>query len=186
LPSNKPANNKRSAILIPTIVMAVIAITLFIIAYQKGGGEHIEGLESAADLLIQIMPLLIFAFIIAGFIQVLLPTRIISRWLGTESGLRGILIGTIVGGFMPGGPMVNLPVAAGLMRAGAGIGTMVAFLTGWSLWAISRMPIEIGLLGWKFTAVRFAVSFFLPVIAGMLANMFFSKVKIFITTEGKQ
>jgi len=185
LSDNKPGS-RRSAILIPTIIMAVIAITLFIIAYSKGNGEHLEGLEAAADLIIQIIPLLIFAFIIAGLIQVLLPTRIISKWLGTESGLRGVLIGTIVGGFMPGGPMVNLPVAAGLMRAGAGIGTMVAFLTGWSLWAVSRMPIEIGLLGWKFTLVRFAVSFFLPVIAGMLANMFFSKVKLFIATEGSK
>lgn len=166
--------------------MAVIAIILFIVAYQKGGGEHIEGLESAADLLIQILPLLIFSFIIAGLIQVLLPARIISKWLGAESGLRGVVIGTIVGGFMPGGPMVNLPVAAGLMRAGAGIGTMVAFITGWSLWAISRMPIEIGLLGWKFTVVRFAVSFFLPVIAGLLANMFFGRVKLYINMEGNQ
>ena len=186
MPSKKPGNNKRSAILIPTIVMAIVAITFFIIAYNKGGGEHVEGLESAADLLLQIIPLLIFAFIIAGLIQVLLPAKIISKWLGTESGLRGILIGTIVGGFMPGGPMVNLPVAAGLLRAGAGIGTMVAFLTGWSLWAISRMPIEIGLLGWKFTVVRFAVSFFLPVIAGILANMFFGKVKPFISTKGSE
>ena len=184
--NKKPVNTKRSAILIPTIIMAVIAITLFIVAYGKGGGEHIKGLESAADLLIQTIPLLIFAFIIAGLIQVLLPTKAVSKWLGTESGLRGVLIGTLVGGFMPGGPMVNLPVAAGLMRAGAGIGTMVAFLTGWSMWAISRMPIEIGLLGWKFTAVRFAVSFFLPVIAGLLANMFFGRVKLLLKTEDRQ
>jgi uncharacterized membrane protein YraQ (UPF0718 family) len=164
--------------------MAVISVILFIVAYQKGSGGHIEGLESAADLLIQIIPLLIFAFLIAGLIQVLLPTKVVSKWLGTESGFRGVLIGTIVGGFMPGGPMVNLPVAAGLIRAGAGVGTMVAFLTGWSLWAISRMPIEIGLLGWKFTAVRFAVSVFLPLIAGTLANIFFSRVKLFIKMEG--
>lgn len=163
--------------------MAIIAVIFFFIAYQKGSGEHIKGLESAADLLIQIIPLLIFAFIIAGLIQVLLPTKLLSKWLGAESGLRGILIGTIVGGFMPGGPMVNLPIAAGLLRSGAGIGTMVAFLTGWSLWAISRMPIEIGLLGWKFTLVRFAVSFFFPVIAGLLANMFFKRVKLYVKME---
>ncbi len=116
--------------LIPTIIMGVIAIVLLVIGYQKGGGEHILGLKSAGNLLLQIIPLLIFAFIIAGMIQVLVPTEMISKWVGAESGFRGILIGTVIGGFMPGGPFISLPIAAGLLRVGASVGTMVALLTG--------------------------------------------------------
>jgi len=124
--------------LIPTIIMGLIAIILLIIAYQRGGGEHILGLKSAGNILRQITPLLIYAFIIAGMIQVLVPAEMISKWIGAESGLRGVLIGTAVGGLMPGGPYVSLPIVAGLLRTGASISTMVAFLTGWSLWAVSR------------------------------------------------
>ena len=165
--------------LIPTIAMGVIAIVLLFIAYQRGGGEHILGLKSAGNMLLQIAPLLIFAFIIAGMIQVLIPTEIISKWIGAESGLRGILIGTAVGGLMPGGPYVSLPIAAGLLRTGASIGTMVAFLTGWSLWAVSRMPLELGIMGWKFTLIRLACTFFFPPIAGLIANRLFSGVTLF-------
>jgi len=164
--------------LIPTIIMGVIAIALLIIAYQRGGGEHILGLKIAGNLLLQIAPLLIFAFIIAGMIQVLIPAEMISKWIGAESGLRGILIGTAVGGLMPGGPYVSLPIAAGLLRTGASIGTMVAFLTGWSLWAVSRMPLEIGIMGWKFTLIRLACTFFFPPIAGLIANRLFSSVSV--------
>jgi uncharacterized membrane protein YraQ (UPF0718 family) len=164
--------------LIPTIIMGVIAIVLLIIAYQKGGGEHILGLKSAGNLLIQIVPLLIFAFIIAGMIQVLLPTEMISKWVGTESGFRGILIGTVVGGFMPGGPYTCLPIAAGLLRVGASVGTMVALLTGWSLWAFTRLPLEMGIMGWKFTLIRIACTFFFPPIAGLLANLLFSRTSV--------
>ena len=164
--------------LIPTIIMGVIAIVLLIIAYQRGGGEHISGLKIAGNLLLQIAPLLIFAFIIAGMIQVLIPAEMISKWIGAESGLRGILIGTAVGGLMPGGPYVSLPIAAGLLRTGASIGTMVAFLTGWSLWAVSRMPLEIGIMGWKFTLIRLACTFFFPPIAGLIANRLFSSVSV--------
>ena len=164
--------------LIPTVVMGVIAIVLFIIAYQRGGGEHILGLKSAGNLLIQVIPLLIFAFIIAGTVQYLIPTEIISRWIGTESGLRGILIGTVLGGIMPGGPYVAMPVAAGFLRVGAGVGTMVAFITGWSLWALTRMPLEVGIMGWKFTLIRFACTFFFPPIAGLIAHRFFSGVNL--------
>jgi len=164
--------------LIPTIIMGVIAIVLLFIGYQKGGGEHILGLKTAGSLLIQIVPLLIFAFIVAGMIQVLIPTEVISKWVGTESGFRGILIGTAVGSLTPGGPFVTLPIAAGLLCAGAGIGTMVALMTGWSLIAVSRLPMEVGLLGWKFTLIRLACTFFFPPIAGLIANTFFSRTSV--------
>ena len=37
--------------LIPTIIMAVLAVVLTLLAYQKGGGEHILGLKAAGNLL---------------------------------------------------------------------------------------------------------------------------------------
>ena len=111
-------------------------------------------------------------------IQVLVPTEMISKWVGAESGFRGILIGTALGGLTPGGPYVTMPIAAGLLRTGANVGTMVAFVTAWSLLAVSRLPIDIGLLGWKFTLIRLACTFFFPPIAGLIANKFFSNVSV--------
>ncbi len=111
-------------------------------------------------------------------IQFLVPTEMISRWVGAESGFRGILIGTVVGGLLPGGPYVCLPMVAGLLRIGASVGTMVAMLFGWELLAFTRLPLEVGILGWKFTLIRFACGFFFPPIAGLIANRFFSSVNI--------
>ena len=162
---------------IPTIVMGTLAITLLVVGYTKGEGQHLLGMKSAASLLITILPLLIFAFTAAGMIQVLLPRELLSNWVGVKSGIRGIIIGTVAGGLSPGGPFVNLPVAAGLLQAGASVGTMVAFLTGWSLWAVARLPMEIGILGWKFTLIRIACTFFFPPIAGLLAQTFFGGAK---------
>ena len=162
---------------VPTLIMAVLAIALLIIGYQKGEGQHIAGLKSGSTMLIEIMPLLIFAFIMAGMIQVLIPKELLSKWVGAESGFRGILIGSIVGGFTPGGPYVSLPICAGFLKAGVSVGTMVAFITGWSILAINRLPMEVGILGWKFTLVRLASTFFIPPIAGLIAQTFFSGVK---------
>jgi uncharacterized membrane protein YraQ (UPF0718 family) len=74
--------------------------------------------------------------------------------------------------------MTSLPIAAGLLQSGAGIGTMVAFMTGWSIWAVTRLPLEIGLMGWRFTAIRLACTFLFPILAGLIANLFFSKVDV--------
>lgn len=164
--------------LIPTIVMGVIAIALLYIGYQKGGGAHILGLKSAGTLLLQIVPLLILAFIVAGMVQVLIPKEMISKWVGVESGFRGVLIGTGIGAVMPGGPYVSLPLAAGLLRVGASVGTMVALLTAWSLLAVMRLPMELGIMGWKFMLIRLTCTFFFPPIAGLIANRFFSGISL--------
>ena len=155
---------------IPTMIMAALALILFIIAYYKGEGQHITGLKSAFQIIIDIFPLLIFAFIVAGMVQTLLPHNLISKWIGEESGMRGILIGTLAGGLTPGGPYVSLPLVAGLLKSGASSGTLVAFLTSWSLWAVARLPMEFGILGWQFTLIRLCSTFFLPPIAGIIAN----------------
>ena len=163
---------------ISAMIMGIIAIALFFVAYSRGQGEHIIGMKSALDITVQIIPLLIFAFIIAGMFQVLLPKELVSKWIGTESGIRGIMIGTVAGGFCPGGPFVSLPIIAGLLRTGASVGTLVAFLTGWSLWAVHRLPMDVGILGWKFTLIRLGTTFFFPPIAGLIAQAFFSSTRL--------
>lgn len=163
--------------LIPTIIMGALALAFVLVGYFRGQGEHAQGLRSSMWMTLEVLPLLIFAFVVAGMAQVLIPREMLTKWVGEESGIRGLLIGTVSGAFIPGGPYVSLPVAAGLLKAGAGVGTLVAFLTAWSLWGISRLPLEVGILGWKFAAVRLACTFFFPPIAGLLAHLLFSGVK---------
>ena len=169
---------RKSGMLIPTIVLGIIAIILLGIAYYKGQGQHVIGLKIAGKMTVQILPMLVFAFIIAGMVQILIPQEMVAKWIGADSGIKGILIGTVAGGLSPGGPYVSLPIAVAMLRAGAGVGTMVAFLTGWSLWAISRLPMEVGILGWKYTLIRLACTFFFPPIAGLIAHLFFSNVEL--------
>ena len=157
--------------LIPTIIMGLIALVLFITAWRMGDGSHIRGLKGAYNISLETLPLIILAFIIAGLVQVMLPKDLLSRWVGMESGFRGILIGTIAGGFTPGGPYTSLPIVAALIKSGASSATLVAFLTSWSLWAVARLPMEVGILGWKFTALRVASTFFFPPIAGLIAGI---------------
>ena len=163
--------------LITTAVMGVLATILLAMGYYRGEGEHISGVRFALTMMIEILPLLVFAFIIAGMVQVLLSQEIVAKWVGAESGLRGILIGSLAGGLCPGGPFVSLPVAAGLIRSGASVGTMVAFITGWSLWAVNRLPMEVGILGWKFTFIRLISTALFPPFAGVIAQILFGGTK---------
>lgn len=161
--------------LVPTLVLAVAACSLVLWGRSRGLGEEVAGLQMALKMTTEILPLLFFALITAGMVQVLIPQETVARWVGESSGWRGIWVGSLAGGLAPGGPFVSLPVAAGLVRSGAGVGTMVAFLTGWSLWAFSRLPMEVGILGWKLTLIRLLSTLIFPPLAGFLAHLIFGQ-----------
>jgi len=164
--------------LISTIVMAAIAAVVLGLAYHRGDGTHMQGLKDGGNMLVQLAPLLIFAFIIAGTLPLIIPRELIAQWIGAESGVKGIFIGSVVGGLLPGGPAVSLPILAGFLHVGAGVGTLVAMITGWSLLAFSRLPLEVGIMGWKFTLIRLACTFLLAPLAGMIAQRLFSHVAL--------
>ncbi len=67
--------------------------------------------------------------------------------------------------------MLSFPILAGLHQAGAGLGPLVAYLTGWSLLGLHRiLAWELPLLGPRFVVVRLAVSLVLPPLVGYLAG----------------
>jgi hypothetical protein len=47
---------------------------------------------------------------------------------------------------------------------------VVGFVTAWSLWSVSRLPVEMALIDPKVALVRYAVTFVVPPIAGLLAE----------------
>jgi len=153
------------------VIFCVLAAGLLFYGWMRGGGEHVAGLRIAWKMGLEVLPLLIAAFVVAGMVQALIPQETVARWVGGGSGWRGILLGSFAGSLTPGGPFVSLPIAAGFMRAGADTGVMVAYLTGWSLWGINRLPMEVGILGWRLTLIRLASCLVLPPVAGYTAKM---------------
>jgi hypothetical protein len=60
--------------LIPTLILGVLAVILLYLGYRRGEGQHLIGLKSSVTMTIEVLPLLIFAFVVAGLIaQSLFP-----------------------------------------------------------------------------------------------------------------
>lgn len=153
--------------------MAAVAAGLLTVAYFKGEQAHILGLKIGGRTFLEVIPLLLMSFAVAGLVQALVPREIIVSWLGEEAGIRGIFIGSAAGAVIPGGPYVVFPIIGSLYRAGAGIGPMVAFLVAWALWGLSRLPYEVALVGPKFALIRIVSTLIFPPIAGLIARTFF-------------
>ena len=150
-----------------TIVMAIIAIVLLVVASVQQGGFHTKGLKGGTKIFLEILPLMVLAFIVAGLMQELLPREFIVHWLGEESGFKGIAIGWLAGALAPDGPFVSYPIARALYSSGAGLSTVVTYMAAWSLLELTRLPIEVSIMGPRFTAFRFAIIFFFPPLIGL-------------------
>jgi uncharacterized membrane protein YraQ (UPF0718 family) len=154
-------------------------VLLLLVAASAGACWAIEGLDGfiaalASDgaLILEIAPRLAAALLISGLLQVLVPKETVARWLGGESGWKGLAIATVAGALTPGGPIVSFPLVVALGAAGADIGCLVAYLTAWSTLSINRVVVwEIPLIGTEFVALRMLGSFYLPFLAGWLARL---------------
>lgn len=123
----------------------------------------------------QIRPLLVripIALIAASFLAMLIPRELVAQSLGDGSGLHGILLATVLGAVMPGGPMVTFPIALALISAGTGTAQMVTLITAWSVLALHRViAFELPALGWRLTGIRLLACLILAPIAGLLAML---------------
>jgi uncharacterized membrane protein YraQ (UPF0718 family) len=162
-----------------TIVMLAAAVLALAAVYLKSPQAAEKGLTATGSLILEITPRMIAAFTLAGLFQAVVPQEVIVRWMGHESGLRGILIGMTLGGITPGGPMTHFPVIASLFKMGVGVGPLVAYLTAWSLFGLQRVIMwEIPFLGPRVVAIRIAVSFFFPLLAGWLCSLLWEKFHV--------
>ena len=156
-------------LLIPTIAVGLLTVMLLAIVHIKGGNSVDAAQEGLASLL-KVLPVLAFALVAASCLVYLVPAEFVAKWVGKDSGAKGIFVASIAGMIVPpGGPIVVYAIAAGLIKAGAGFATMVAFVTAYNLLAVHRFPFELTMVGWKFLALRGASVLLLAPLAGFLA-----------------
>ena len=157
---------------IPTLIIWALALILVGVSFLRPGRIYVEGFRKALDYIITMFPRVFMALLVSGFFSVLIPTDVVASWIGKEAGLKGILVGSILGGFTPGGPLISFPIAFVLFKSGAGTPALIAFLTAWSVFAFHRViAYEIPLVGSRFAAVRIASSLILPPLAGIFAGI---------------
>ena len=155
-----------------TLLLWMIALILGMMAYFHPEKRHKEGLKIAWDQAIHILPRIVMALLVSGFLSVLIPTELVAAWLGKDSGIKGILIACVLGALTPGGPIISFPIAVVLFKTGAGVSPLIAFLTAWSVFAVHRMfAYEIPMMGLRFTTVRLLSSFLLPPLTGIIASI---------------
>ncbi len=117
-------------------------------------------------------PLIIVALISAGLFAELLPETLVRNYLGDASGILGISLGVLMGILTPGGTFVCFALAGGALGAGAAYPAIVAYVTAWSMLAITKLLAEeMAFLGPRFILTRAAFCLPVPLICGVIAQL---------------
>lgn len=156
-----------------TAIIALASVGCATLVYFRDGADRlIEVLKSSSWLILDVLPRMAAGSLIGAFIAYVIPQRYIARTLGGESGFLGLLLGTIFGALVPGGPFTIYPIGSALLIAGADAGAMVAFVTSWTLIGYSRALVwELPFMGPDFTFWRVVICLPLPLLAGWLGRM---------------
>jgi uncharacterized membrane protein YraQ (UPF0718 family) len=163
-----------SAAVIGTLAITSAAIVFF----RDGQARFFTILTDDLSLFGTMLPKVLAGCLIGAFITLLLPRETIARWVGAESGLAGILLATLAGAIMPGGPFTIYPVAGALVAAGADAGAACAFVISWTLIGYTRAIVwELPFFGLDFVTWRIIFSLPLPILAGLAARAIWRLMK---------
>lgn len=152
-------------ILIGTVFLALVAGWVWrrVDAAGLTGEAWARFLHTAAFTL----PRMVVALLGAGLLAELVPEGRIQGLFGAEAGWRGLLLATVLGPVTPGGAFVSFALGATALKAGAAVGPVVAYVTGWSLFSMTKiLAYELPLMGRRATVMRLAVTWPVPVLLG--------------------
>jgi uncharacterized membrane protein YraQ (UPF0718 family) len=163
---------------------ALVAVSATLVYRRDGIDGVLDILTHDLALFGGILPRVLAGCLLGAFIAEILPHEKVSRSLGPNSGLKGLLIGTAFGAILPGGPFTAYPVAAALLTVGADFGATIAMVVSWTLIGYGRaVAWELPILGPDFTLWRIVISLPIPVLAGALGR--FVYVRIYPKGEGE-
>jgi uncharacterized membrane protein YraQ (UPF0718 family) len=138
---------------------------------RDGSARFLTILTDDLSLFGIMLPKVLAGCLIGAFVTLLLPRETVARWVGSDSGFPGLLLATLAGAILPGGPFTIYPVAGAFLAVGADAGAACAFVISWTLLGYTRAIVwELPFFGADFVMWRVIFSIPLPILAGLLAR----------------
>ncbi len=149
------------------VVLAVILISWF----KKD--ELGKWVKSSWEFVLQILPLLLFGVLVAGFLlgrvghEGIIPSRFVARLVGGNS-LFANFFASIFGAFMYFATLTEVPILQGLIGAGMGKGPALALLLAGPALSLPSMLVIRSVIGTKKTIVYILLVIIMATLSGIL------------------
>ena len=157
-----------------TKILYGAALLWLLISFVKDKAKTKLALKKAWRSFENILPSILAILLLIGFILTFLDEQTISKLLGTDSGVLGMVIAAAVGciTLIPG--FVAFPFAASLLAAGAGYAQSAIFISTLMMVGIAALPLEMKCFGKRIALKRNILSLSFAVIASCVVGVIMS------------
>lgn len=150
----------------------ILTFALLAISYYKDKNKTKKALKKAWKAFENILPEFLVVILFVGFIIAAMDPETISKIIGADSGVMGVILSSMVGAvtLIPG--FVAFPMATLLLEGGAGYMQIGAFVSSLMMVGVVTLPVEIKYFGKKITLARnslaFLFSFVVAIVMGVI------------------
>jgi len=151
-----------------TLFINIFALSCLFISYIKDKQKTTQAVRIAVKTFIKILPTILLIVVLVGLLLGFVPNSIISKYMGSHSGIVGIVGSAVLGAILYIPSIVAFPLAASFIEAGASITAVAIFITTLTMIGFVTLPLEIKELGKKIALLRNAISILLAILIGVL------------------
>ncbi len=153
------------------IIIYSILIIGLVVSFIKSKEKTKKAFKIAKKAFMKTAPSLLAVLGIVGLTLGILTPETISGIIGSEAGFMGTIIAALIGAITLIPSLIAFPLAGSLLRAGANVMTISVFITTLVMVGIVTMPMEIKMLGKKFTFLRNGLGFIAAIIIAAIMGV---------------
>ncbi len=155
-----------------TYILYGISLGLLGLSFVKDKKKTAMSLKRAWRMFLNVLPQFVAILFLVGLLLTVLNPSAIRQIIGVDSGWGGMLITAFLGAVTLVPALIAFPIAAELLRNGAGLMQLAVFITTLTTVGLVTLPLEIKYLGKKAAILRnvlaFLFSFTVAAVVGLL------------------
>lgn len=138
--------------------LLVITAVLYLAVFFFNPGLFNNAVKMTGKFLLEMIEVMPPILLLSALITVWVPSEVITKNFGKESGIKGKLISVFIGSVSAGPIYAAFPMALTLFYKGASVSNIVIIISAWAVVKVPMFMIESSFLGLKFAAIRYLLT----------------------------
>lgn len=153
-------------------VLAPLTLILSLVFQEQGRRVAVV----TWDFFLEMLAVFPAVLVIMGLFAVWVSREKVVKYLGEGSGIQGLVLSMLLGA-LPTGPLyIAFPMGAMLLKKGARVANVMAFLSAWACIKIPQELMEFQFMGWKFALTRLSLTIVMVGILCIIAEWIYNRI----------
>lgn len=154
-----------------TIALYILMAVGLAVSLAKSREKTLMALKKAWKAFENILPQFLSILLIIGMMLAILTPQQISSLIGSGSGWLGVMIASLIGSITLVPAFIAFPLAAALLKSGAGYMQIAAFVSTLMMVGIVTLPVEFRYFGKKAAIVRNVSAYLFSLLVALVMGV---------------